>query len=159
MKKFLARIIAPALGLALSASLALAFDEKSTAPINVDKAGVALRGFDPVAYFAAGKPTAGQPTLQSKFNGATYQFSTAANKEAFDKEPAKFAPQYGGFCAYAAAKGAKFDADPNVFKVVDNKLYLNFNADVATKWNADVPGHIKTADANWPALKDKAPKP
>jgi YHS domain-containing protein len=150
------------LGLAASfaiASSALAFDPKSTSPVNVDPAGVALRGYDPVAYFTAGKPNPGVASFQSKFQGATYQFASAANKDAFDKDPAKFAPQYGGFCAFAAAKGAKFDADPAVFKVVDGKLYMNFNADVSSKWNADVPGHIKAADANWPALKDKAPKP
>lgn len=138
---------------------ALAFDPKSTAPVNVDDTGIALRGHDPVAYFTAGKPMPGAQTFQSKFDGATYQFANAENKAAFDKEPAKFAPQYGGFCAFAAAKGAKFDSDPTVFKVVDNKLYMNFNADVSTKWNADVPGHIKAADGNWATLKDKAPKP
>jgi YHS domain-containing protein len=138
---------------------AIAFDPKSTAPINVDAAGVALRGHDPVAYFTVGKPTLGAQAFQSKFDGATYQFSSADNKAAFDKEPAKFAPQYGGFCAFAAAKNAKFDADPAVFKVVENKLYMNFNPDVSVKWNADVPGHIKSADANWAGLKDKAPKP
>ncbi len=145
--------------LTVATQSALAFDPKSTSPTNIDGTGVALRGHDPVAYFTAGKPTPGAATFKSTFEGATYQFSTAANKETFDKEPAKFAPQYGGFCAFAAAKGAKFDADPAVFKVVDGKLYMNFNPDVAVKWNADVPGMIKAADANWPGLKDKAPKP
>jgi YHS domain-containing protein len=151
-------LTASLLSFALAAP-AVAFDPKSTAPVNVDQTGVALRGHDPVAYFNGGKPTAGAATFQSKFDGATYQFSSAAHKEMFDKEPAKFAPQYGGFCAFAAAKGAKFDADPTVFKVIDGKLYMNFNADVSQKWNADVPGHIKAADTNWPGLKDKAPKP
>ena len=148
-----------AAGLALGLGSAGAFDPKSTAAVNVDAAGVALRGHDPVAYFTVGKPTPGAQTFQSKFDGATYQFASADNKAAFDKEPAKFAPQYGGFCAFAAAKGAKFDADPAVFKVVENKLYMNVNPDVAVKWNADVPGHIKAADGNWSGLKDKAPKP
>jgi YHS domain-containing protein len=145
--------------LALAGGAAVAFDPKSTAAVNTDASGVALRGHDPVAYFTVGKPTAGAQTFQSKFDGATYQFASAENKTAFDKEPAKFAPQYGGFCAFAAAKNAKFDADPTVFKIVDNKLYMNVNPDVAVKWNADVPGHIKAADANWTGLKDKAPKP
>lgn len=157
-RTFSRRFVAASVLLAVAASSALAFDPKSTSPVNVSTEGVALRGHDPVAYFTLGKPTPGASQFQSKFNGATYSFASAANKEAFDKEPAKFEPQYGGFCAFAAAKGAKFDADPNVFKVVDGKLYMNFNADVSTKWNADVPGHIKAADANWPGLKDKAPK-
>jgi YHS domain-containing protein len=153
------RLLAAGLLSLAVAATAAAFDPKSTSPVNVDQTGVALRGHDPVAYFTGGKPTPGAATFQSKFDGATYQFSSAANKDMFDKEPAKFAPQYGGFCAFAAAKGAKFDADPSVFKVVDGKLYMNFNADVSSKWNADVPGHIKAANTNWPGLKDKAPKP
>jgi YHS domain-containing protein len=107
-----------AAGLAIAASSAIAFDAKSTAPVNVDASGVALRGHDPVAYFAGGKPMAGQASFQSKHQGATYQFASAANKAAFDQEPAKFAPQYGGFCAFAAAKGAKFDADPSALKFI-----------------------------------------
>ena len=153
------KLFAAAAAVVFTTAAANAFDPKSTSPVNTDTAGVALRGHDPVAYFTQSKPTPGAASFQSKFAGATYQFASAGNKEMFDKEPAKFAPQYGGFCAFAAAKGAKFDADPAVFKVVDNKLYMNFNADVSTKWNADVPGHIKAADANWTDLKDRAPKP
>ena len=75
----------------------------------------------------------------------------------FQSDPARYVPQFGGFCALGAALGKKLDVDPTQFKVVDNKLYLNVNADVFKKWSQDVPGNIASADANWHAIKDKAP--
>lgn len=140
-----------------NAPAVLAFSETSMSTVNIDTAGVALRGHDPVAYFTVGAPTPGVPEFTASHDGATYRFASAANRDAFTKEPAKFAPQYGGFCAFAAAVNKKFDADPAVWKIVDGKLYMNFNADVSKKWNADVPGHIKKADVNWTSIKGKAP--
>jgi YHS domain-containing protein len=134
-----------------------AFNNQSKASVNLSDNGLALRGYDPVAYFTVAKPTPGVAEFKATHDGATYQFASAANRDAFLKEPAKFAPQYGGFCAYAAALNKKFDADPNVWKIVDNKLYVNFNADVGAKWNADVPGFIQKANVNWTSIKDKAP--
>jgi YHS domain-containing protein len=140
-----------------SAPPVLAFSETSMSTVNIDSTGVAIRGHDPVAYFTVGAPTPGVAEFTASHDGATYRFASAANREAFIKEPAKFAPQYGGFCAFAAAVNKKFDADPSVWKIVDGKLYMNFNADVSKKWNADVPGHIKKADVNWTSIKGKAP--
>lgn len=139
-----------------STSPAFAYDENSTASINVDR-GVALKGHDPVAYFTAGKPTPGVAKYAASYQGATYHFVSAANQQLFQSNPAKYAPQYGGFCAMGAAIGKKLDVDPAAFKVVDGKLYLNVNAEIFKKWSEDIPGHIRAADQNWPALADKAP--
>jgi YHS domain-containing protein len=147
-------------GLGLLANVSVpanAFNNQSKAAVNLNDSGLALRGYDPVAYFTVAKPTQGSAEFKATHDGATYHFASAANRDAFLKEPAKFAPQYGGFCAYAAALNKKFDADPNVWKIVDNKLYVNFNADVGTKWNADVSGFIQKANVNWTSIKDKAP--
>jgi YHS domain-containing protein len=135
-----------------------AFDAKSTAPVNVDAKGVALRGHDPVSYFAAGKPATGSAAHQSTFDGATYQFASADNKATFDKDPAKYAPQYGGFCAYAAANGYKADADPKAWSIVDGRLFVNYNAAVAKTWQGSSAKFIRDADAKWPALKSALPK-
>jgi YHS domain-containing protein len=137
---------------------AYALDPASTAPVNLDKAGVALRGHDPVGYFTAAKPVPGTSAFQSKWEGATYQFATAANKTAFDAEPAKYAPKYGGFCAYAASQGYKADADPNAWKIVDGKLYVNYNKAVGLAWQARQTAFIEAGDKNWPKVQNQLPK-
>jgi YHS domain-containing protein len=125
-----------------------------SARVNVDKSGVALHGHDPVAYFTAGKPTPGKAEFTATHEGATYRFASAENLAAFKADPAKYAPQYGGWCAYGVAKGGKFDVDPQVWKVVDGKLYLNFNASVGRTWSQDIPGYLKRSEAEWPKIKD-----
>ncbi len=143
------------LGAALSAR---AFDSKSTAPVNLDKAGVALRGHDPVGYVTANKPVQGSKEFQSAWGGATYQFASAANKAAFDAAPEKYAPKYGGFCAYAASQGYKADADPAAWSIVEGKLYVNYNADVAKLWQSKQSSFIPAADKNWPKVQTLLPK-
>lgn len=137
---------------------ALAYDETSTFELNVDAQGVGIKGHDPVAYFTAGQPTKGQIQFSVSHRGATYWFATAANRDAFKANPDKFAPQYGGFCAMGVALDKKLDGDPNAWKIVDNKLYLNVNKDVQKKWLEDVPGNLVKATASWPDIKHKAPK-
>lgn len=124
-------------------------------PVNIDAAGIAIKGYDPVAYFTVSAPTQGVAQFTAVHDGATFRFASAENKALFDKEPAKYAPQYGGYCAFAAAKGSKAEIDPTQWKVVEGKLYLNYNAAVSKTWSSDIPGFIKTADANWPTLKAK----
>lgn len=136
---------------------AQAYDEGSTSAINVEAGNVILHGYDPVAYFSAGKPTPGDARFSVDHAGARYQFASAANMKAFQANPAQYVPQYGGFCAMGAALGKKLDVDPTQFRVVDGKLYLNVNADVFKKWSEDVPGNIAKADSNWPSIKDSAP--
>jgi YHS domain-containing protein len=123
--------------------------------INADPSGLALHGYDPVAYFTEGKPVKGKTDITAEYDSATYRFATAANLAMFQSDPGKYAPQYGGYCAYGTALGKKFDGDPNVWKVVDGKLYLNVNPKVSKLWGKDIPGFIEKADANWPQIKDK----
>ena len=125
--------------------------------VNVTITGLALRGYDPVAYFTDGKPVIGDYTITAQYGGATYRFASEDHKALFLKDPARYLPEYGGFCAYGTAKGVKVDGDPTVWKIVDNKLYLNLAPAVATRWDQDISGNIKTADEKWKVVKDKAP--
>src|SRR5687768_9420763 len=109
--------------LAVFASLALAGDF-------YDRGGVAIRGYDPVAYFTDTKPVKGLPAHRAEFRGSTFHFASAANRDAFSKDPGRYAPQYNGFCAFGVAGGYKAAIDPAAFTVVDGKLYLNYNAGV-----------------------------
>ena len=115
--------------------------------------GVAINGYDPVGYFTEGKPITGTEEHTSQWNGVTWRFSSASNKSSFDANPEKYAPQYGGYCAYAVAKNAKAKTVPEAFSIVGDKLYLNFSLGVRSRWEADTNGYIKQADANWPGLK------
>lgn len=141
----------------LASSDAQAYDQSSPSAINVEAGNVILHGYDPVAYFSAGKPTPGDAKFSVEHAGATYRFANAENLKAFQANPDRYVPQYGGFCAMGAALGKKLDVDPTQFRVVDGKLYLNVNADVFKKWSEDVPGNVAKADANWPSIKDSAP--
>jgi hypothetical protein len=126
--------------------------------VNATITGLALRGYDPVSYFADSKPVMGDFTITADYNGATYRFSSAEHKTMFEENPAKYVPQYGGFCAFGTAQGYKVDGDPNVWKIVGSKLYLNLAPAVADRWVADIPGNIKSADKNWSSIKDKPPQ-
>ncbi len=123
----------------------------------VDEGGVAINGYDPVSYFK-GAPAPGDATFVSVVNGATYRFASAENKAEFDASPGAFEPQYGGYCAYGAAKGAKFPTKPETGVVIDGKLYFNKNADVQKLWTKDSAALIVEADSVWPAIVDDAPK-
>lgn len=118
-------------------------------PIN-NKRGVAVKGYDVVAYFTDGKAVKGNEAHTFEHAGVKWQFASADNMNAFKANPEKYAPQYGGYCAYGVAKGATYDIDPDAWKIVDGKLYLNYSTGVQKDWNKDIPGYIKTADANWP---------
>lgn len=124
-------------------------------PVNVNAQGVAVHGYDPVAYFVVGRPVKGTAEFSAVRNGATYWFANAAHLQAFQTDPARYEPQYGGYCAFGVAQGAKPDIDPNAFAVVDGRLYLNLSAGVQRRWQADVPGHIQKAARNWSTLRDQ----
>lgn len=115
---------------------------------------VAISGHDPVAYFTVKTPTKGSAKFSTKHDNATYWFASEENRAAFVADPAKYTPQYGGYCAFAASFGKKAPADPMQWSVVDGKLYLNYDARIQKQWQADVPGFIKQADAKWPAVKN-----
>ena len=122
---------------------------------NVDGSGLALKGYDPVAYFVENKPVKGRTEFTAQHEGATYRFASAANRDAFAAAPAKYAPQYGGYCAFGAAGGYKAPIEPDAWTVVDGKLYLNYSQSVRRQWSSDIPGYLRKADANWPQLRSK----
>lgn len=138
--------------------LAQAYDELSTSALNVDVNGIALKGFDPVSYFSQSGPVAGKAEFSAKHGGATYQFSSLLNRDTFAANPVKYIPAYGGFCAMGVALEQKLDVNPQLWRVVDGKLYLNVHKEAQTRWLEDVKGNLDKADKNWPGLKDKAPK-
>lgn len=117
--------------------------------------GVAVGGYDPVAYFADGKPKRGSQKFSLEHNGAQWRFASEANRDSFKANPAKYAPQYGGYCAWAVSRGYTAKGDPNAWKIVNGKLYLNYNQSVQTTWAKDTPGNIAKGDANWPTVLNK----
>ncbi|HJS67582.1 MAG TPA: YHS domain-containing (seleno)protein [Nitrospiraceae bacterium] len=118
-----------------------------------EREGVAIGGYDPVAYVVEMKPAKGLPEFQAEYQGSTFSFSTAANRDRFAANPDKFAPQYGGYCAFGMAKGYKAVIDPAAFTVVGDKLYLNYSETVRSKWKLDIPGYIRAANENWPEVR------
>lgn len=112
----------------------------------------AVRGYDPVAYFTEGKPVKGSKQYSTEWNGAKWYFTSAGNRDRFRADPKKYAPQYGGYCAYAVANGYTASTDPNAWSIVDGKLYLNYSLGVREQWKEDIPGHIARANKNWPGV-------
>lgn len=145
-------------GLLGATTRAVAFVETSPSDVNVDATGLALRGHDPVAYQTQNQPVPGKPELSATHQGATYRFASAPNRDAFRAAPDRFTPAFGGFCAMGVAMGRKLDGDPTLFRVVDNRLYLNVSAPVQQRWIQDIPGHIRQAEAEWPRLRGKTPR-
>lgn len=138
-------VVFAALGLAGSAAA-------QTTPRVFTDGGAAIRGHDPVAYFTEGRPVRGQAAFTHQWNGATWRFASAANRDQFAADPARYAPAYGGFCAYAVSEGYTAPTDPNAWRIVDGRLYLNFNRDIQFRWSQDIPGRIRRADEHWPRL-------
>jgi YHS domain-containing protein len=146
-------------------STALLFSATARAaqpPINTLKNSVfggrtdsAINGYDSVAYFTVGKPVQGQDNLVYEWMGAKWKFSSQANLDLFKADPEKYAPQYGGYCAYGVAEGALVKVEPDQFTVRDGKLYLNYDVDVQAKWRKDPAGYIKAADTKFPTLLKK----
>jgi YHS domain-containing protein len=129
-------------------------EEKSASTTaNVDGKGVILKGYDAVAYFKQGKPLKGNPEIASTYQGVTYLFASAANKAEFDKDPAKYVPQYGAFCAYGVANGVITGIEgPNAFTIYRGKLYLGGNQDALKSFKTDIDENIRNADAYWREL-------
>ena len=123
--------------------------------VNADANGVGLHGYDPVGYFTDGKAVKGDPQYHSKYDGATYYFQSADDKAAFDKEPQRYAPQYGGYCAMAMAMGKLEDVDPSYFLVYDGKLFLQRNEKAHIMFSKDPDGNRKKADENWSKLQSQ----
>jgi YHS domain-containing protein len=147
--KRLARSLALAITILAVPTLAAA----ASPELNLDAPGVAIHGYGPVAYFTDGKPVKGSARFSHKVGDATYHFASTGHRDRFAKDPAKYAPQFGGYCAMGTAMGKKLDVDPLAWRIVDGKLYLNLNKDVQAKWLSDVPGHLKQAEAKWAEIK------
>lgn len=142
----------------LTLSIALATSTLAAGvDVNASSTGLALQGFDPVAYFTEGAPTKGDYKLTSTFDEATYWFATEENKALFEANPEAYIPAYGGYCAFGTAMGFKFDGDPNHWKIVDDVLYLNLSQEIQERWVADIPGFIQKADVSWETIEDAAP--
>jgi len=114
----------------------------------------ALSGYDAVAYFKEGKPVKGKKSYKTSYMGSEWRFSSQENLDAFLAEPTKYAPQYGGYCAWAMGRGYTASGDPKQWRIVDGKLYLNYDAKIKRKWEADIPYFIKHADEFYPTLID-----
>ena len=114
--------------------------------------GLALGGTDPVAYFTMEKPIRGSKDHTTEWKDATWQFASAQNRQAFMDDPTAFAPQYGGYCAWAVSQNYTASTDPDAWRIVDGKLYLNYSKKVQRTWEGDVAGNIAKGDANWPGL-------
>lgn len=129
-----------------------AFAMQKPAPVNASRWRGAIKGYDPVAYFTAGKPVKGASKYSYAWKGATWYFASPEHRDTFAKAPEKYAPQYGGYCAYAVSQGTVADIAPRAWKIVDGKLYLNLSLRVQKLWEDDIPGYITRADDNWPKL-------
>jgi YHS domain-containing protein len=123
--------------------------------VNVSRHQLALRGYDAVAYRAGGGATPGQATFAYRWNGAVWKFSSAANRDAFAKNPAQYAPEFGGYCAYAVSRGYTADGDPNAWRIVDGRLYLNYSKRVQALWEEDIAGNIAKGRRHWPGVLTK----
>lgn len=117
-----------------------------------EKEGVAIRGYDPVAYFTEGRPVKGDPAIEGSYKGSRFLFASTANRTLFLGDPERYAPQYGGYCAFGTARGYKAAIDPAAFTIVEGRLYLNYSPSVQQEWRADVEDFIVKANANWPEV-------
>ena len=125
---------------------------------NLDGKGVALQGYDPVAFFTDNRPVRGDQQFQTQYHGATYYFASAEHKAAFQKEPARFEPQFGGFCAYGASRGKAVPIKIEAWQIVNGRLLMQYDLDVKAKFNGDPQGNLSKADKNWPGLVEKLGK-
>jgi len=124
-------------------------------PVNETFLGVAIDGADPVAYFEEGRHVEGRSDFEAEWQGATWRFASAAHRDLFRAEPEKYAPQYGGYCAWAVSQGYTAPIDPEAFTIVEGKLYLNYDEDIQAKWQKDRAAWIEAADENWPGVLTK----
>lgn len=153
-RKFLFLVVF--VGIALS--FAACAKTENLVAVNTNGEGVALKGFDAVAYFAIENAVEGSPKYEYAWNGAKWLFSNAENLQKFKQNPEAYAPQYGGYCSYAVSKGYTADGDPNAWKIVDGKLYLNYNPEVKDIWEKDQQQNIKKGEEHWVEFKTRKPE-
>ncbi|MEK6701454.1 MAG: YHS domain-containing (seleno)protein [Planctomycetota bacterium] len=146
-------------GRCVGAAGALAAGQNAKVLLNLDSDAIAIQGYDPVAFFTNAKPVKGDPAFRSVYRGATYQFTSAEHKKLFDASPAKYEPQFGGYCAYAASIDTISPIDPTFFEIVDGRLLLQHNKRAWDKWHEDAKENLVKADRNWPGLVDREGNP
>jgi len=126
--------------------------------VNVDDAGVALQGYDPVAFFTDGKPVKGDRSFPARHGGAIYFFASKANRDLFKAHPEKYEPAFGGYCAYGVSRKKLVEIDVDAFQIVDGKLLLQYSKSIRDDFNAEAKANLAKAEANWPALVAKKGK-
>lgn len=144
MRRLVAALVFSALGLSLHAA----------EPV-FTKEGLALSGYDAVAYFTDGKPVEGRASYEAEWKGVRWRFASAAHRDAFQADPGKYAPQFGGFCAFGVSRGYAVDADPFAWKIVEGRLYVNHDKKVQQLWEKELPTIIGAAEARWPNVERK----
>jgi len=137
---------------AFAAAVATTAPAWAADPVYSDWRGRAIKGYDPVAYFTQAAPVKGRSEHSVEWQGATWLFASAANRQAFLDAPERYAPQYGGYCAYAVSQGYTAKIEPEAWKIVDDKLYLNYSLGVQRQWEAKQAEYIVAADRNWPGV-------
>ena len=140
------------------AGLALPVFAQTKSLLNLDKSGVAIQGYDPVAFFTDKKPVKGDQKFLLKHDGAIYFFASKEHKDAFKADPAKYEPVFGGYCAYGVSRNKLVEIDVDAFQIVDGKLLLQYSKGVRDDFNADAKGNLTKANANWPKLLEKKGK-
>ncbi|OIQ41177.1 MAG: hypothetical protein BM560_11085 [Roseobacter sp. MedPE-SWde] len=143
-------------GVALSVALATSAMAAGV-ELNASSTGLAMQGYDPVAYFTDGAPAKGSYKITTVFNDATYRFASEEHKAQFEANPEAYLPAYGGYCAFGTAMGFKFDGDPTYWKIVDNTLYLNLSKDIQERWEGNIPGFVQDANGHWENIADVEP--
>jgi YHS domain-containing protein len=126
--------------------------------LNLDKEGVAIQGYDPVAFFADGKPVKGDAKFVFRYNGATYFFASQDHRDTFKADPTKYEPAFGGYCAYGVSRGKLVEIDIEAFQIVDGRLLFQYSKGVRNDFNKDAKGNLAKADGNWPGLLEKKGK-
>jgi YHS domain-containing protein len=140
------------------ATLTLPVFAQTKSLLNLDKHGLAIQGYDPVAFFTDNKPVKGRPEFESEQNGATYRFASKAHKELFDKDPPRYEPAFGGYCAYGVSRNRLVEIDVDAFQIVDGRLLLQYSKGVRDDFNEDQKGNLTKAERNWPGLVEKKGK-
>ena len=150
---FIVLALAIAIGVPAVAS---ALPAAAAAPVSADDSGLAISGYDTVAYFTVDRPTIGSPDFAHRWNGAVWRFASAANRDLFAANPEAYAPKFGGYCAWAVSQNYLAPGDPLQWRIVDGRLYLNFNARAKLLWETDLVNAIARGDANWPTVLQTA---
>ena len=140
------------------ATLAVSLPAQTKTPLNLDKTGLAIQGYDPVAFFTDGKPVKGKPEFPVRHNGAVYYFASKEHRDVFKADPTKYEPAFGGYCAYGVSRNKLVEIDVEAFQIVDGRLLLQYSKGIRDDFNRDTKGNLSKADANWPVLMEKKGK-